>query len=89
MALQRAADPNKAPPPAQHHPRRCMNCGHLDTPDTEAGRDEAHAEGAGCLVPGGTKYLEDDVTKEGGYYCTCLEFVPSSEYLADKAGKGT
>jgi len=64
--------------PAFQHPRRCMNCGHLDAPDQERGINESHDPDVGCLVPGGTKYLEDE-NGNGFLACNCDQFVPAPE----------
>jgi hypothetical protein len=55
-----------------------MNCGHLDSPDLERGIDESHDPDVGCLVPGGTKYLENE---QGAaiMVCSCEKFVPAPE----------
>lgn len=62
--------------PAFQHPGRCMNCGHLGVMDTERGINEEHVDGIGCLVEGGTKYVEDE-DGTGKHVCSCLEFVPA------------
>jgi hypothetical protein len=64
---KRAIDPQAPAPPAFHHPDRCMNCMHLK---------EEHDDAVGCIVEGGTKYLE----VEGGEpirCCSCEKFIPA------------
>lgn len=61
--------------PVFQHPERCANCGHLNEPDTALGINESHADDVGCLVEGGTKYLEDEIGN-GIHACSCLAFVP-------------
>ena len=55
--------------PAFHHPQRCMNCGHLEA---------EHDPAVGCLIPGGTKYIENE-TGEGITACSCETFIPAPE----------
>lgn len=78
MAWTKKRNPALPAEPAFHHPRRCMNCGHLDSPDSERGIDEQHIPGVGCLVPGGTKYLENE-NGEGYLACNCEEHVPAPQ----------
>ena len=55
-----------------------MNCGHLNQADAERGINGSHDPEVGCLVVGGTKYIENEDGK-GYLACSCLEFVPSPE----------
>lgn len=65
MAYKLARNPNSPMPPRYHDPSRCHRCGHV----------QAHQDGVGCLVPGGTKWIEDE---DGNGYgaCSCPEFTP-------------
>ncbi len=60
-------DPLAPVPLAFHHPDRCMGCGHLKG---------EHHDNVGCVVEGGTKYMEDE---EGNAIraCSCEEFIPA------------
>jgi hypothetical protein len=64
--------------PTYQDPGRCMNCGHLGAPNVARGVNEAHDPNVGCLVPGGTKYLEDE-NGNGFLACNCDQFVPAPE----------
>lgn len=46
-----------------------MNCGHLEGD---------HQAEVGCVVDGGTKYIEDE-SGAGLHVCTCEQFVPAPE----------
>lgn len=71
LKWKKTRDPALPTEPTFQHPRRCMGCGHLDEPDAERNIDEAHDPEVGCLVPGGTKYIED-ADGNGRYACSCL-----------------
>lgn len=84
MAWTKKRDPRAPAPPAFHHPRRCMRCGHLDAPDLERNIHEAHDPDVGCLVEGGTKYLEDE-HGVGRYACSCEQFEAVPEEVITNA----
>ena len=65
MAYKISRNPALPTPPKYHDPKRCHRCGHVGN----------HQEGVGCLVPGGTKWIEDEKGKGYGA-CSCLAFVP-------------
>ncbi len=67
MAWTKRRDPLAPTPLAYHHPDRCLNCGHLNT---------EHDTIVGCIVEGGTKYMEHD---DGSVLraCSCEEFIPA------------
>lgn len=65
MPYKLARNPNLPARTQYHDPKRCFNCGHSDE----------HQEDVGCLVAGGTKWIEDD-QGEGYGACSCLAFVP-------------
>jgi len=54
--------------PTFQHPDRCLNCGHLQN---------EHALIIGCLVEGGTKYVESSETGEAKHVCSCEQFIPA------------
>ena len=62
-------DPQLPAVPVYHDPERCMNCGHLAA---------EHDPDVGCLVEGGTKYIEDD-NGAGIRVCSCTEYDVSPE----------
>ncbi len=72
MAWTKKRDPAAPTPLAFHHPDRCLNCGHL--------KDE-HELAVGCLVEGGTKYVEDEDGK-AARLCSCEVFVPAAKEVA-------
>lgn len=78
MPWKRTRDPKAPPEPAFHHPLRCMNCGHLQ---------DQHDVDVGCLVEGGTKYIEDH-TGSGVYACSCEAFVPAPENPSTSTPEG-
>ena len=69
MAWAKKRSPLLPTEPAFHHPDRCMSCGHLSM---------EHEEGVGCLVDGGTKYIEDE-SGNGRHVCSCEGYVISPE----------
>ena len=70
MPWTKKRDPQLPAEPAYHSPTRCMGCGH-EPPD--------HDAAVGCLVEGGTKYLENE-KGESIRACTCsLYIAPSAE----------
>ena len=67
MPWTKKRDPLAPVPPAYHHPERCLHCGHIGS---------EHNDEVGCLVEGGTKYLEhDDGTVLRA--CSCEQYVPA------------
>lgn len=66
MAWTKKRSPLLPAEPAFQHPDRCMNCGHLNND---------HDAEVGCLVEGGTKYVEDE-NGAGKHSCSCEQFVP-------------
>lgn len=74
MPFKIVRDPN-APAQSFRHPKSCMNCGHLPAPEGE--NNEAHDSEVGCLVTGGTKFLEGPDGTYGA--CSCLKYVAPPE----------
>lgn len=69
MGWTKKRDPQLPTEPAYHDPNRCMNCGHLGS---------QHDPDVGCLVEGGTKYIEDE-SGNGRRVCSCEAYVPAPE----------
>jgi len=69
MSWTKKRDPQLPAEPAYHDPDRCMNCGHSGS---------RHDPEVGCLVEGGTKYIEDE-NGNGSRVCSCEEYVTSPE----------
>lgn len=65
MVWTKKRDPQLPAEPAYHSPTRCMNCGH---------EPQDHNAEVGCLVNGGTKYLENE-TGESMRACTCPKYI--------------
>lgn len=80
MAWKIKRSPQLPTVPAFHHPGRCMNCGHLILPDTALNINESHDPDVGCLVEGGTKYIEDE-NGNGKHCCACTIIVPAPDDL--------
>ena len=77
MAWKRKRDPLLPSIPVYHDPERCYACGHH--------QGEHNAE-LGCMVEGGTDYIEDDENGNGKRVCSCEQFVPvPEEVLAREA----
>lgn len=72
MAWTIKRDPQLPAVPVFHDPERCMNCGHLATEHDSDDPD------VGCLVEGGTKYIEDE-NGVGKRVCACVGYVTSPE----------
>ncbi len=69
MAWKTATNPNAPATPRVHSPARCMGCGH---------DREDHAEEVGCVVPGGTKWVDNEHDPPFGA-CSCDKFIPVEE----------
>lgn len=65
LTYKKLRDPALPAEPTVLDPNRCLNCGH----------SEPHDPDVGCLVEGGTKYIEDE-EGNGKRCCSCELFVP-------------
>lgn len=69
MAWRKAVNPDAPTPPRVHSPTRCMNCIH---------EKAEHDDAVGCLVPGGTKWIDNEQDPPFGA-CSCEKFIPVEE----------